>query len=200
MAHTISTGVETLDTLLEQATPIIRILDLDLRNRWVGKKKPGDPRNGPWYGSIHQVLNSKAWAARAECLYFLTDGRGQLRYVGESKNRVADRWRMPPAGCAKTGRDLGNPFVFHNRAWFPIEAELLKHGSSAGPFQVAVLQGAALVAAVERSSELRHLLLQVGDGKHLAKLVQDWLCANSHLLKSLWNVAGTARVRKGTLQ
>jgi hypothetical protein len=132
-------------------------------------------------------------------LYFLTDGRGQLRYVGESKNRVADRWRMPPAGCAATGRDLGNPFVFHNRAWLPMEAELRKHGSSAGPFQVAVLQGAALVAAVERSPELRHLLVQVAQGNHLAKLVQDWLCGNSRLLQSLWNVAGTRRGKKGQL-
>lgn len=200
MAHTISTGLETLDTLLDQATPIIRILGLDPNNQWVGKKKPGDPRNGPWYASVHEVLDAKAWAARAECLYFLTDGRGQLRYVGESKNRVADRWRMPPAGCAATGRDLGNPFVFHNRAWSPMQAELMTNGSAAGPFQVAVLQGAALVAAVERSPELRHLIAQAGEGSHLAKLVQDWLCGNSRLHQSLWNVAGTGRGRKGLLQ
>ncbi len=198
MAHTISTGLATLDALLDQATPIIRILGLDLSNRWVGKKRPGDPRNGPWYASAHEVLDAKAWAARAECLYFLTDGKGQLRYVGESKNRVADRWRMPPAGCATTGRDLGNPFVFHNRAWSPMEAELREHGSSAGPFQVSVLQGTTLVAAVERSLELRYLIPRVGDGSHLAKLVQDWLCGNAHIHHTLWNVAGTGR-RKGLL-
>ena len=200
MAHTISTGLETLDALLDQATPIIRILGLDLSNRWVGKKKPGDPRNGPWFASAHEVLDAKAWAARAACLYFLTDGRGQLRYVGESKNRLADRWRMPPAECATTGRDLGNPFVFHNRAWSPMEAELRNQGSSAGPFQVSVLQGATLVAAVEHLPELRHLIPQINEGSHLAKLVQDWLCCNSRLHQSLWNVAGTGRGRKGLLQ
>lgn len=200
MANKVSTGLEALDSLLDQATPIIRILGVDLSNRWVGKKKLGDPRNGPWYGSVHTVLDAKAWGARAECLYFLTDGCGQLRYVGESKNRVADRWRMPPAGCATTGRDLGNPFVFHNRAWSPMEAEFREHGSSAGPFQVSVLQGTALMAAVERSLELRSLIPRVGDGSHLAKLVQDWLCGNALIHHTLWNVAGTWRSRKGLLQ
>lgn len=200
MAHNIATGLDELDALLEQATPIIRILGVDSSNQWVGKKKPGDPRNGPWYGSVHEVLDAKAWTARAECLYFLTDGRGQLRYVGESKNRVADRWRTPPAGCATTGRDLGNPFVFHNRAWSPMEAEFRANGSAAGPFQVSVLQGTALVQAVDRSPGLRHLVPRVGEGNHLAKLVQDWLCGDQRLHHLLWNVAGTGRGRKGLLQ
>lgn len=200
MANNISTGLEELDTLLDQATPIIRIAGVDTSNRWVGKKKPGDARNGPWYGSVHEVLDAKAWGARAECLYFLTDGRGQLRYVGESKNRVADRWRMPPAGCATTGKDLGNPFLFHNRAWSPMQAEFMTNGSAAGPFKVSVLQGAALAQAVERSPGLRHLVSRVGEGNHLAKLVQDWLCGESRLLQSLWNVAGTGRSRKGLPQ
>lgn len=200
MAPNNPTGLAELDLLLNQATPIIRILSLDMNNRWVGKKKLGDPRNGPWYGSVHEVLDKTAWKTSAECLYFLTDGRKQLRYVGESKNRVADRWRMPPAGCATTGQSLGNPFVFHNRAWAPMEAEFKADGKSAGPFLVSVLQGTTLNQVVERSPGLRHLASQVGDGKHLAKLVQDWLCGNPRLHQSLWNVAGTGRGRNGSFQ
>ena len=100
----------------------LRIVDIDQTTLWKGKKKDGDPRNGPWFASVHEVLDQQVWDTRAECLYFLTDGRGQVRYVGESKNRIADRWRMPPAACPATGRDLGNAFVFHNRAWAPLEA------------------------------------------------------------------------------
>lgn len=195
-----TTSLQELDDLLGQATPIIRILNVDPNNRWKGKKKAGDPRNGPWHGSIHEVLDAKAWAARAECLYFLTDGRGQLRYVGESKNRVADRWRMPPAACAVTGKDLGNPFVFHNRAWSPMQAEFATYGHSAGPFLVSVLQGTTLIRAVERSAGLSHLALRADDDIHLAKRVQDWLCGNPHLQQSLWNVAGTGRGRRGLRQ
>ena len=134
-----------------------------------------------------------------ECLYFLTDGSGRLRYVGETKNRVADRWRTSPALCATTGRDIGKPFVFHNRAWRPLEAELVSQGSGAGPFLVSVLQGAALAEVVGRCPGLRHLVSHVGEGRHLAKLVQDWLCGDARLRPSLWNVAGTGRrLRNGS--
>lgn len=192
MDTTSSADIPELRQLLQHAAPFLRIVDIDHATRWKGKKKEGDPRNGPWFGSVHEVLDQQVWDTRAECLYFLTDGRGQVRYVGESKNRVADRWRMPPAACAATGRDLSNRFVFHNRAWAPLQRELERYGRSAGPFTVSVLQGDALRLVVRANGTLSPLSALTND-EHLGRRVERWLCAHPNLRRVLWNVSGTSR-------
>lgn len=187
-----STAVPELRQLLQHAAPFLRIVDIDHTTRWKGRKKEGDPRNGPWFASVHEVLDQQVWDTPAECLYFLADGRGQVRYVGESKNRVADRWRMPPAACPATGRDLGNSFVFHNRAWARIESEFARHGRAIGPFTVSVLQGESLIRAVLAIAALSPLTRD-RHSDHLARRVERWLCAHPQLQDRLWNFVGTQR-------
>ena len=93
----------------------------------------------------------------------MTDGRGTLRYVGESKNRVADRWRSPPASCPHTGADLGNVSIFHNRAWKPLQASLMAKGAAAGPFRMSVLQGEHIAQVVAATIGLAHLAARAAE-------------------------------------
>lgn len=158
-------------------------------------KKEGDDRIGPWYGSVHEVLDQRARTANGECLYFVTNADGELKYIGESKNRLGDRWKMPPAVCAVTGRKLGNPFFFHNRAWQRIERELLTDDARTSAFSVSVLRGPALYAAVDETPGLSQLKHTGNQKIHLAKRVEQWFCGRPSLQAELWNIEGTGRRR-----
>lgn len=179
---------DTLNSLMNASTPFLQINGIGTL-MWRRHMKAGDPRIGPWAASIYEVLDEGTWRRNGECLYFLTDKNGRLRYVGESKNRLRDRWRTPPAVCALTGRDLGNAFVFHNRAWPPLERALKEDGGLA-PFRVSVIHADALQSVVMSLPALARLKPEVREGKHLARLVQDWVCMESSLQRDIWNVAG----------
>ena len=184
----------TVRSLLRASTPFLRITGLGPVS-WRREMKAGDPRIGPWSASIHEVLDHDAWTRNGECLYFLTDAAGLLRYVGESKNRLPDRRRTPPAICATTGSDLGNAFVFHNRAWPPLE-RALKADHGLAPFRVSVIHADELRRVAESMPELAALLSAVREGRHLARVVQDWICRQPAMQADLWNVAGTIGVRR----
>lgn len=179
--------------LVRAATPVLRISGLG-DSKWRREMKVGDPRIGPWHASVHEVLDRETWFLNGECLYFLTDCADRIRYVGESKNRLRDRWRTPPAICASTGAALGNPYLFHNRAWPHLERSI-KAKDGLAPFTVSVLHLAKLGNLVAAARELAALPTLAGDGRHLAKVVQDWICAQTDQRDYLWNVAGLASCR-----
>ena len=179
--------------LLARATPVLEIIGLDRNRRWTRPMKdPKDPRVGPWYGSVHKVLDQRTWKAPGECLYFVTDGEGTLKYVGESKNRLGDRWKTPPARCATTGRELGNPFMFHSQAWPAIETETSAYGGSGLRYLVSVLPRPALLRAVEEVPGLVHLKSTATEKVHLARQVEQWFCRQP-AGASLWNIQWTDR-------
>ena len=181
--------------LVRSAKPVLRISALSaIRWRKPPMAKANDCRIGPWHAPIYEVLDEAAYRRSGECLYFLLDGGGCLRYVGESKNRLRDRWRTPPALCAETGVSLGNPFLFHNRAWRHLE-HALKSDPACGPFEVRVLLKSELTEQLRQVSEGQRLIDSTtrAAGKHLSKVVETWICAQHAVCEGIWNVAGVRR-------
>ncbi len=189
MTNTSLTVDPTIQAILGAAIPVIQINGVG-NSMWRREMKAGDPRIGPWRASQHEVLDRATWYLDGECLYFLRDSAGRIRYVGESKNRLRDRWRTPPAVCATTGHDLGNPYVFHNRAWPSLERAILAD-SAIAPFKVSVIHEPGLARLAAANATLAALHTQIQPGKHFTRVVQDWLCAHRDVQAHLWNVAGT---------
>ena len=63
------------------------------------------PHREAWGACKHEVFDEKLWLRREECICFVQDSAGTLRYVGISLNRLADRWRSSLA-YGKRGRTL----------------------------------------------------------------------------------------------
>lgn len=182
--------------LLGVATPVLRINGLT-SERWRGLKAEGDPRNGPWFYSDHEVLDPENYRRRGECLYFLIDRNDHIRYVGESKNNLRDRWRTPPGIDLRSGKRFEGRTVFHNRAWKHLEHAISAEPGVA-PFFVRALPRPQLGAVVDGIPQLRDwvsALRITKPEKHLAQSVQDWVCAQPDVQTHLWNVSGTIKRR-----
>jgi hypothetical protein len=66
-----------------------------------------------------------------------------IRYVGISRNRVADRWRLSPALDAETNQPLLQNQLFHSQCWAHLQRE-------AGRYEVRCISGDDLVPVLER--------------------------------------------------
>ena len=125
-----------------------------LPDKWY--RKPSGPRRGPWYSCNYEILDESLWKRREECIYFVQDGNNELRYVGISVNRLADRWRTSPA-YNKELKSLNKNELFHSQCW----PEICAHHSfekSTG-YTVSVVHGKALLQIL---SDLNHPLSCLG--------------------------------------
>lgn len=186
----------TLAALVGAATPVLRIDGLrnETWRRRMGEDAD-DFRLGPWRAANWSVLNDAVYRSVGEVLYFLTDGSGRIRYVGESKGRLRTRWRTPPLAEAANGKK--NTHIFHNIAWPKIE-ESFVGDPSAGPFCVSVIGVEAMTVLVNNYADLRVAVeidsRKYGGRKHLSWHVETWLCEQPSLSADLWNIAKRGRV------
>lgn len=181
----------TLVSLLTAAKPVLQIDGLKDQTwqRRMGEN-PDDFRIGPWRAANWSILDKDTYFAPGEVLYFLSDGRGRVLYVGESKARLRTRWRTPPLAAPVDGGM--NAQIFHNIAWPKIESALASD-PTVGPFFVSVIGIDELNNLVERHADLRLAVelyaRKCRRRKHLSWHVETWLCAQSSLRAHLWNVA-----------
>ena len=119
-------------------------------------RKPSGLRRGPQYSCDYEIKNQSLWRRREECIYFVLDENNELRYVGISVNRLADRWRSSPA-YSKELNPLGRNELFHSQCW----PEICKSHSFEEPidYYVSVINGQALQKIL---AELDHPLSCLG--------------------------------------
>lgn len=112
------------DELTAIATPVLRVDGYDPSSpRWCRDVAPEDDRRGPWHAPVYTVVDKTTWETRAPCVYIVDGSDGGHRYVGISKNRLKDRWRVSPALDESGSRPLGTKHLFHNRCWPEMERE-----------------------------------------------------------------------------
>lgn len=129
-------SIDDIYQLHKVAIPIFEITGLTNEN-WFRNVKENDPRRGPWKKAIYTQRNKDIWSERKSCLYFVQKNRDKICYVGISRNRLQDRWRLSPALCTETLTKLPNQ-LFHNQCWPVIQQELTNNPALS--FQVSVVQ------------------------------------------------------------
>ena len=172
-----------IQALIAGATPFLRI-DGAIPVQWCRNVQNG-PRFGPWRFEAEFVeLDGNTWQREGEVLYFVTDGAGRLRMVGESGGRLRDRWRMSPMHDVQTRAPLGRKALFHSTAWRAIECGL---GNEVAPFTVSALfsdELARLLAAHGAMESLRKT------DDHLCRRTEEAILAHLGGSAGLWNKKG----------
>lgn len=140
---------KVMEYILEAAQPVMSITSLS-ENQWY--RKPSGPRRGPWYSTEFLVHDQTLWKRREECIYFVRDSIGELKYVGISVNRLADRWRSSPS-YDQDLQPLNRNELFHSQC----SPQICLHHSFENPskYQVSVLHGRKLLKVL---GEIEHPL------------------------------------------
>jgi len=71
--------------------------------------------------------------------------------VGETGNRLKDRWRLSPAHCYQTKKELSENQLFHSTGWPGIEADC-QQNKGEFPYEVRVIGASALREAFRQWS------------------------------------------------
>lgn len=173
--------------IFDSATPVIRINGLTTR-RWKRKVAKG-ARIGPWLSADYEILDQRIWKERTPCLYLVGGVEDRaLRYVGISRNRMADRWRESPAYDATTMAKLARNQLFHSQCWKHIERE--HHMADPQGYEVRCIDGDRILSLVgQYGAPLSALAAHRGDGEGVVASVERWMC-NNRVVR--WNVAMTA--------
>lgn len=176
--------------IFRAATPVLQIHSIG-GSPWKRNVAKGG-RIGPWLPAKYEVLDDAAWKARIPCLYLVAGGDAHIRYVGISRNRMKDRWRVSPAHDSKTMARLPNNQLFHSQCWKHIERE-----SAANPratFEVRCITAVVLLPLIERlGPPLSAFTALRGDGEGIVAGVERWLCNNKTSSLVSWNVAMTTK-------
>lgn len=158
--------------------------------RWKRNVASGG-RIGPWLPARYDILDQAAWEARSPCLYLVAGDDDVIRYVGISRNRLKDRWRVSPAHDAETMVRLPVNQLFHSQCWKHIEQEYSMRPSAR--YEVRCITGAALVPVLARLGPPLSGFVALGnDYEGIAAGVERWLCNNKSASLVSWNVAMTA--------
>ena len=191
MSSTRFSGAERFASeIFRSAIPVLRIHSLGGRP-WKRNVRAGDSRKGPWLPARFDILNNEAWSRRSPSLYLVAGSDGVIRYVGISRNRVKDRWRVSPAYDAATMRRLDRDQLFHSQCWKHVEREYAAF--PAGNYEVRCITGDQLVSVLTRlGPPISGLTVLAGDGEGIAAAVERWLCNNQSSRLVSWNVAMTA--------
>lgn len=115
--------------------------------RWQRNVAKG-ARIGPWLQATNEVLDEAAWKARTPCLYMLAGSDEVIRYVGISRNRMADRWRVSPALDAQTLAPMSRRQLFHSQCWKPMQSEM--ETASSLTYEVRSIDGVKLTELLRR--------------------------------------------------
>jgi hypothetical protein len=170
------------------AVPVIRILEVGGRP-WKRNVEKG-ARIGPWAPARYEILNQEVWLARRPCMYLVAGNDGVIRYVGISRNRMKDRWRVSPAHDAMTMARLPENQLFHSQCWKHIEREWA-NGRGMG-YEVRCIGGEELLEVIEKiGPPLSGFAALRGDWEGIAAGVERWLCNNKSSDLVSWNVAMT---------
>jgi hypothetical protein len=175
--------------IFNKATLVIRIHSVG-GQRWRRNVATGS-RIGPWLPAQFEIVNRDTWEKRSPCLYLVAGSDGAIRYVGISRNRMKDRWRVSPAYDADTMNRLPENQLFHSQCWKHVERE-----SNANPlagFEVRCITADSLLPLLERMGPpLSAFIALRGDGEGIVAGVERWLCNNKSERLVSWNVAMTA--------
>jgi hypothetical protein len=170
--------------LLSLGRPTLRIIGVEPIN-WCRMTR--DSRLGPWkYRALFEVLDPAAWRRRGQVVYFLTDRTDRVRHVGQSTNRLQDRWRESPMADCSTGSKLNMRALFHLTAWPAIEQEVDQ--GEIIDFTVNALSQDDLETAFQRSTgELKALTTTLTQAGEMSKLMEQWLIGRLRSTGILWN-------------
>ena len=189
-------SIACVNKLVANSTPFIRINSLD-RYEWCRvMENPKDKRIGPWkYRAVYDVLSEKVWSQRGEVLYFVVDSMNKLRLVGQSANRLKDRWKPVPMFDSKTQASLGMRSLFHTSAWPAIEAGFSKDDKGQKQYTVSAIFRADLERECRSiGGDLLSLLtVPETDHRRLSYRVEQWVCSLSNQGLALWNKQGVKR-------
>ena len=178
--------VEYAYAIFDAATPVIHIHGIGGK-RWKRNVATG-ARIGPWLQAKYDILDKSMWEARNPCLYLVAGGDGVIRYVGISRNRLKDRWRVSPAHDAETMIRLSENQLFHSQCWKHIEREYASGTEST--FEVRCISGATLLPILERLGPPLSAFTALGDdGEGIVAGVERWMCNNKGARLVSWNVA-----------
>lgn len=168
------------------ATPVLKITGVGGRP-WKRNVPISDGRHGPWLPATWEVLDEKVWRRRIGSLYLVVGADQLIRYVGISRNRVADRWRLSPALDAETMRELPVNQLFHSQCWAHLQRER-------GNYEVRCISGDELVPVLERlGPPVSGFTALRGDAEGIAAAVERWLCNHQSARLVSWNVAMTGK-------
>lgn len=177
----------TLDLLLRNATPFIRIDDVR-REDWCRViQDPTDRRIGPWkYTAVYEVLDQKRWDRAGEVIYFVTDCQIGLRLVGQSMSKLNVRWKKAPMYEAHSRKPIGRKALFHTTSWPAIEAGFM---AERPPFTVSALFREELESICRASvGPLQEALRKPQTHRErLSFHVETWVCSLDFGESRLWN-------------
>lgn len=175
-------------TILRASTPVLRITGIGGRP-WKRNVAKGS-RIGPWLPARYEVLDPVTWQARVPCLYLVVGREGGIRYVGISRNRLKDRWRISPAFDAETMQRLPQNQLFHSQCWKHVERE--SQQDRLASFEVRSIDAGTLLPVLERlGPPLSAFTALRGDGEGIVAGVERWMCNNRSAMLATWNVAMT---------
>lgn len=185
-----TTPIQNARTIFDASTPVLKIHGVGGK-RWKRNVASGG-RIGPWLQGSYDVLDEKAWHRLEPCLYLVGGNDSRIRYVGISRKRLKDRWRVSPALDVETMVQLPQRQLFHSQCWKHIERE-----STATPgitFEVRAIHASDLIPLLEKiGGPLAGFGVLKDDGESVVAGVERWLCNNSSADLVTWNTAMTGR-------
>lgn len=182
-------------TIFNAATPVLHIHGVTekywKRNTSNSARGDRDCRIGPWMQGEYSILDERLWSEKGPCLYMVQAG-DKIRYVGISKNRLKDRWRLSPAYDAQTMQPLPKRQIFHSQCWRNIELAI--KADPGMTFEVRAIKSPALTDALNRIGEPLSVFSVFGaDEESMVASVERWLCNRSNDELATWNIAMTRR-------
>lgn len=183
-------AVRFSQAIYDAAKPVIRIFGVGGK-RWRRNVAKG-ARIGPWLQAKYRVLDETSWLRRTPCLYLVGGDDGGIRYVGISRNRLKDRWRISPAYDAETMVRLPEDQLFHSQCWKFVEKECAARPSA--QFEVRSISSDRLVPVLDSlGPPLSGFTVLKDDGESVVASVERWICNNSTDRLASWNVAMTGK-------
>lgn len=181
-------AIQHAAVIYNAATPVIRIHSVGGK-RWKRNVAKG-ARIGPWQQASWTILNKSAWEARTPCLYLVAGADETIRYVGISRNRLKDRWRVSPALDAETMVRLPENQLFHSQCWKYIELEYTQNPNST--YEIRCIDGSRLLPILENiGSPLSAFSALKGDNEGIVAGVERWICNNQSANLVPWNISMT---------
>lgn len=181
--------------IFNAATPVLYIHGLTekywKRNTANSARGDKDSRIGPWMQGEYDVLNETLWSEVGPCLYMVQAG-DKISYVGISRKRLKDRWRLSPAYDVQTMQRLPKRQLFHSQCWRNIEQAVKANPGMT--FEVRVIKGSALTAVLKQIGEPLSAFTVFGvDEESMVASVERWLCNRSNDELATWNIAMTKK-------
>jgi hypothetical protein len=176
-----------LADLMAAATPVLAIHGVGGRP-WFRNVTVGDKRKGPWPRLVYSVHDQHRWSSSASCLYLVSGADGGNRYVGVSRNKLKDRWRLSPGTDAEDGSPLTERQLFHSQCMEGIYNEITENPTAT--FRVSVIYDEELLRAGQALASSLLTVPRSTSGNYSLD-VEAWLCRHRSERIARWNKART---------